>query len=91
MIEQTARRTIWSVYRANKTPCLWQQLTDCRRFHFSEVLTTMNTSKMGQVTSVVKFVCYDREACRLLEVELRACHKIASSQEILKFLADARL
>lgn len=88
MVQQTARTSIWSVHRAYEAPRFRQKLSHGRRFHFGEVLATMNTSEMRQVACKVQLVSDYGESCCLLQIKLRSCHKISRSKEVLHPFAD---
>jgi len=66
MVEQTTGRAIRGVYGTDESPGFWQQLADGGSLHLGEVLTSVDTSEMGQVSSIVELICHHGEASCLL-------------------------
>ena len=88
MVQQSTRRTIWCVDRTDKAPSLRQQLSNSRGLHLCEVLASVNTAEVRQVTREVELVSDDCEASGLLQIELRARHQIPCSEEIFHSFAN---
>lgn len=91
MIQQTAWRSIRRVNWAEVAPGFWQELPDCRSLHFGEVLASMDTSEMGEISDLVELVCDNGEACGLLQVQIRSGYQISCSQEVLHLFPNGCL
>ena len=76
---------------AYETPSLRQELSDCRGFHLSEVLASVNATEVTQVPGEVQLIRDDGETCCLLHVELGSRHEVARGQEVLHSLTDCCL
>ena len=84
MVEQTARRSIRSVDRAEETPTLGEQLSDCRCFELGEEATSVDHAEMADEAVKVDLFGHDGESRSLLQIETTGTDKVACRQKVVQ-------
>mmetsp|Transcript_120274 Transcript_120274/g.275492 ORF Transcript_120274/g.275492 Transcript_120274/m.275492 type:complete len:285 (+) Transcript_120274:2278-3132(+) len=81
MIQQSARRPIRRVHRAEKSPRLRQQLPHSGRLHCCEIGTSVHRPEMRQIPVSIQLVRHHREPVDLHEIETSPAFYIARGQQ----------
>jgi hypothetical protein len=76
------------VHRTQEPPSFGEQFTDSGGFQFSKESTTVNGSKVGDVTVKVEFFGNDGVSRDLLEIETRVGLQVTGGEEVLHFATN---